>query len=171
MQEFSKQKKVQTLESHQHFSFLSFPKTNKNTNNLPSFFVYFLFYFGTSLFTSDDALHVQTKKGYDYFPHFHRCTTTRERTNPSSICSWSIGHIWEHEFCHLGCWVVKEKFLKRRNFCLSKQLFEVVFSCFEDQKFNFSIFFLYCSVRTKKLLNKKQKKIEKKLGKKFLGEK
>ena len=44
MQEFSKQKKVQTLESHQHFSFLSFPKTNKNTNNLPSFFfVYFLF--------------------------------------------------------------------------------------------------------------------------------
>ena len=76
-----KAEKVQTLEFHQHFSFLSFPKTNKNTNNLPSFFCLFSFYFGTSLFTSDDALHVQTKKGYDYFPHFHRCTTTRERTN------------------------------------------------------------------------------------------
>ena len=36
---------------------------------------------------------------------------------PSSIYSCSIGHIWEHDFCHLGCWAVKEKFLKRRNFC------------------------------------------------------
>ena len=25
---------------------------------------------------------------------------------PSSIYSCSIGHIWEHEFCHLGCWAV-----------------------------------------------------------------
>ena len=36
---------------------------------------------------------------------------------PSSIYSCSIGHILEHDFCHLGCWAVKEKFLKRRNFC------------------------------------------------------
>ena len=37
--------------------------------------------------------------------------------SPSSIYSCSIGHILEHEVCHLGCWAVKEKFLKRRNFC------------------------------------------------------
>ena len=49
---------------------------------------------------------------------------------PSSIYSCSIGHILEHEFCHLGCWAVKEKFLKRQNFRLSKQLFKVVFSTF-----------------------------------------
>ena len=54
--------------------------------------------------------------------------------NPSSIYSCSIGHIWEHEFCHLGCWAVKRKFLKQPNFCLSKQLFEVVFSTFWGQK-------------------------------------
>ena len=64
----------------------------------------------------------------------------RSSHEPSSIYSCSIGHIWEHELCHLGCWAVKEKFLKRRNFCLSKQLFEVVFSCFEGQKFNFLTF-------------------------------
>ena len=59
---------------------------------------------------------------------------------PSSIYSCSIGHIWEHEFCHLGCWAVKGKFLKRRNFCLSMLLFGVVFSCFHWQKFNFLFF-------------------------------
>ena len=56
---------------------------------------------------------------------------------PSSIYSCSIGHIWEHEFCHLGCWAVSEKFLKRRNFCLSMLLFGVVFSCFHGQKIIF----------------------------------
>ena len=30
-----------------------------------------------------------------------------KRQEPSSIYSCSIGHIWEHEFCHLGCWAVK----------------------------------------------------------------
>ena len=59
---------------------------------------------------------------------------------PSSTYSCSIGHILEHEICHLGCWAGKGKFLKRRNFCLSKQLFEVVFSCFEGQK-KIQIFF------------------------------
>ena len=53
---------------------------------------------------------------------------------PSSIYSCSISHIWEHEFCHLGCWAVSEKFLKRRNFCLSMLLFWVVFSTFCGQK-------------------------------------
>jgi hypothetical protein len=43
----------------------------------------------------------------------------RTTSNPSSIYSCSIGHIWEHEFCHLGCWAVKGKFLKQLNFCLS----------------------------------------------------
>ena len=60
---------------------------------------------------------------------------------PSSIYSCSIGHIWKHEFCHLGCWAVKGKFLKRPNFCLSMLLFGVVFSTFCGQKNNFSIFF------------------------------
>ena len=59
---------------------------------------------------------------------------------PSYIYSCSIGHILEHEICHLGCWAGKGKFLKRRNFCLSKQLFEVVFSCFEGQKKNLNFF-------------------------------
>ena len=74
---------------------------------------------------------------------------------PSSIYSCSIDHILEHEFCHLGCWAplwaVSEKFLKRRNFCLSMLLFGVVFSCFHGQKNIFSNIFLHCSVRTKKL--------------------
>ena len=72
--------------------------------------------------------------------------------SPSSIYSCSIGHILEHEFCNLGCWAVKEKFLKRRNFCLSMLLFGVFFSCFWGQKNSFLIFFLHCSVLTKKLL-------------------
>ena len=59
---------------------------------------------------------------------------------PSSIYSCSIGHIWEHEFCHLGCWAVSEKFLKRRNFCLSMQLFVVVFSTFCEQRNFLKIF-------------------------------
>ena len=29
--------------------------------------------------------------------------------SPSSICSCSIGHILENEFCHSGCWVVLGK--------------------------------------------------------------
>ena len=49
---------------------------------------------------------------------------------PSSIYSYSICRILEYFFCHLGCWSVKRKFLKRRNFCLSMKLFEVVFSTF-----------------------------------------
>ena len=58
------------------------------------------------------------------------------RVGPSSIYSCSIDHILEHEFCHLGCWAVSEKFLKRRIFCLSMQVFEAVFSCFGGQKRN-----------------------------------
>ena len=46
---------------------------------------------------------------------------------PSSMYSCSIDHIMEHEFCHLGCLAVSEKFLKRRNFCLSMLLFGLVF--------------------------------------------
>ena len=66
---------------------------------------------------------------------------------PSSIYSSSIGHILEHEICHLGCWAGKGKFLKRWNFCLSKQLFEVVFSCFDCQK----KFYKHFCVRIEKL--------------------
>ena len=50
--------------------------------------------------------------------------------NPSSIYSWSIGHILEHDFfClgHLGCAGSKEKKVDLRN---SEQLLRVVFSTF-----------------------------------------
>ena len=70
---------------------------------------------------------------YDSVTHVSmQCTL--KWLHPSSTYSCSIGHIWEHEFCHLGCWAVKEKSLKRWNFCLSKQLFELVFSTFYCQK-------------------------------------
>ena len=86
---------------------------------------------------------------------------------PSSIYSCSIGHILEHDFCHLGCWAVKGKFLKRPNFCLSMLLFWPIFSTFCAQKINFQIFFLFFSVRVQKLLNKKLKKKKKKILKQF----
>ena len=44
----------------------------------------------------------------------------KDTQKPSSIYSCSIDPILEHEFCHLGCWAIKRKFLKRRNFCLIK---------------------------------------------------
>ena len=58
---------------------------------------------------------------------------------PSSIYSCSIGHILEHEFCHLGCQAVTEKFLKQQNFCLSKQLLRWFFQHFEGKKKNLKI--------------------------------
>ena len=51
----------------------------------------------------------------------------------------------EHELCHLGCWAVSEKFLKRRNFCLSMLLFWVVFSCFHGHKIIFIFFYIIAS--------------------------
>jgi len=89
--------------------------------------------------------------------------------NPSSIYSCSIGHIWEHEFCHLGCWAVKGKFLKRRNFCLSMLLFGVVFLCFQGQKNKKLKKLKWFSVRVRKLHRKKVKKNKKKFGNNFFG--
>ena len=60
--------------------------------------------------------------------------------SPSSIYSWSIGHILEHEFfClgHLGCAGSKGKKVDLRN---SEQLFRVVFSTFGGQKKNLKFF-------------------------------
>ena len=92
--------------------------------------------------------------------------------HPSSIYSCSIEHILEHELCHLGCWAVSEKFLKPRNFCLGKQLFGVVFSCFGGQKLNLLSVLLLCSVRTKKFRIKFFLKIWKKNCEKIiLGQK
>ena len=50
-----------------------------------------------------------------------------------------------------------------------EQLFSSVFSTFHGQNFIFSIYFLHCSVCTKKLLNKKVKKIETNFGRIFFG--
>ena len=61
-------------------------------------------------------------------------------SDPSSIYSCSIGHIWEHEFCHLGSLGRIRKFLKRRNFCLSMLLFEVVIQLFMGKQFFFLTF-------------------------------
>ena len=44
----------------------------------------------------------------------------------SSIYSCFLSHILESEFCHLGHLGSNKKFLKRRNFCLSMLLFEVI---------------------------------------------
>ena len=48
---------------------------------------------------------------------------------PSSIYSWSIGHILEHEFFCLGS--LGSQGVDLRN---SEQLFRVFFSCFQEQK-------------------------------------
>ena len=61
-------------------------------------------------------------------------------TYPSSIYSWSIGHILEHDFfClgHLGCAGSKGKKVDLRN---SEQLLRVVFSTFWGQKIFLKIF-------------------------------
>ena len=69
--------------------------------------------------------------------------------SPSYIYSCSIGHIWEHEFCHLGCWAVKGKFLKDG---ISAQVCNFL-GCF-FLVFMVKTFFLHCSILTKKLLFK-----------------
>ena len=71
---------------------------------------------------------------FSYCPvHFKSCN------NPSSIYSWSIGHILEHEcFClgRLGSQGSKRKKVDLKN---SDQLFRAVFSTFGEQNFfNFS---------------------------------
>ena len=60
--------------------------------------------------------------------------------DPSSIYSWSIGHILEHEFwClgRLGSQGSKDKKVDLRN---SEQLFRVFFSTFGGQKKKFKFF-------------------------------
>ena len=42
---------------------------------------------------------------------------------PSSIYSCSIGHILEHEFCHLGCWALLEKISETTEFLLKYATF------------------------------------------------
>ena len=56
------------------------------------------------------------------------CFLGKYPSDPSSIYSYSIGHIWEHWFCHLGSLGRIRKFLKRPKFCLSMLLFGVVFN-------------------------------------------
>ena len=57
--------------------------------------------------------------------------------DPSSIYSWSIGHILEHEFFCLGSlgWVGSKE--KKVDLSFSEQFFRVVFSTFLEQKFIF----------------------------------
>jgi hypothetical protein len=59
--------------------------------------------------------------------------------------------------------------LEKRPILNYEQLFSSVFSTFHGQKFIFLNFFLHCSVRTKKLLNKKVKIFFKKIGRIFFG--
>ena len=64
---------------------------------------------------------------------FSKCSTCVYDNIPSSIYSWSIGHILEHEFfClgHLGSQGSKGKKVDLRN---SEQLLRVVFSTFGGQ--------------------------------------
>ena len=70
---------------------------------------------------------------------------------PSSIYSWSIGHILEHEFFFLGCLGSQDSKEKKVDLRNSELLLRVVFSTFGGQK-EFLIFFKkHCRVRTKKL--------------------
>ena len=75
------------------------------------------------------------------------------RISPSSIYSCSIDYFLEHEICHLGCLGRNKKFLKRPNFCLSMQLFRVVFSTFWLSIEQLYIELGYFSVRIQKLHN------------------
>ena len=59
---------------------------------------------------------------------------------PSSIYSWSIGHILEHEFFCLGRLGCAGSKGKKVDLSFSEQLLRVVFSTFYGQKKN------YCSV-------------------------
>ena len=61
------------------------------------------------------------------------------------IYSCSLGHIWEHEFCHLGWWAVKGKFLKQPNFCLNMLLFGVVFHVFMSKYLILIFFYIVAS--------------------------
>ena len=75
----------------------------------------------------------------------------KEYFAPSSMYSWSISHILEHEFfClgRLGSQGSKGKKVDLRN---SEQLLRVVFSTFGGQKFFFKFCQKHCSIRTKKL--------------------
>ena len=57
------------------------------------------------------------------------CSSTHfDPWNPSSICSCSIDHIWEHEFCHLSCWAVKGKFAPWNIFLLCKMFSPAYFA-------------------------------------------
>ena len=69
---------------------------------------------------------------------------------PSSIYSWSISHIFEHEFFCLGClgWAGSKG--KKVALSFSEQLLRVVFSTFCGTKKEKKIW-KHCSVRTKKL--------------------
>ena len=55
---------------------------------------------------------------------------------PSSIYSCSIGHISEHEFCHLGCWAVLWKISETTKILLKYATFEGGFFNFLRAKNN-----------------------------------
>ena len=68
-------------------------------------------------------------KTFEFLPLFSKAA------DPSSIYSWSIGHILEHDFFflgHLGCAGSKGKKVDLRNY---EQLLRVVFSTFGGQNF------------------------------------
>ena len=80
------------------------------------------------------------KKKLDFWIFLPAINASVFSHSPSSIYSWSIGHILEHEFfClgHLGCAGSKGKKVDLRN---SEQLFRVVFSTFGGQKKNLKFF-------------------------------
>ena len=60
--------------------------------------------------------------------------------NPSSIYNCSIGHILEHEFCHLGCWAVLWKISETTKILLKYATFEGGFFNFLRAKKNLKFF-------------------------------
>jgi hypothetical protein len=62
------------------------------------------------------------------------------RYTPSSIYSWSISHILDHEFFCLGCLGTSGSKGKKVDLSFSEQLLRVVFSTFCGQKTSLKFF-------------------------------
>ena len=60
--------------------------------------------------------------------------------SPSSIYSWSIDHILEHEFCYLGCWALLGKISETTEILLKYATFWVGFFNFLWAKKKLKIF-------------------------------
>ena len=71
------------------------------------------------------------------YPHWRNVCFICTRFRPSSIYSWSIGNILEHEFFCLGRLGSSGSKEKKVDLSYSEQLLRVFFSTFWEQNYNF----------------------------------